>query len=150
MIEVQAPATLPKRANVFLAGGIMNADNWQPKALAMLHDTPTVVLNPRRAEPFHGNMQQEQVEWEHHALRRSDAIIFWFPPETLCPITLFELGVWSQSRVPIYVGTHPDYQRRLDVQIQLGLSRPEVFVHDNLEDTVEDFITHQTIRFLKD
>jgi hypothetical protein len=61
-------------------------------------------------------------------LHRADAISFWFPCETLCPITLYELGAWSRQDKPIFVGTHPDYKRRLDVQIQTELARPEIQV----------------------
>ena len=81
-----------------------------------------------------------QIEWEHEALRASDTILFWFPKETLCPITLFELGVWSSKRgVPIIVGTHPEYARRLDVVTQLRLARPDVVVHNNLDDVLNQY-----------
>ena len=68
-----------------------------------------------------------QIEWEFRHIRRATAVLFWFPPETLCPIALFELGGRiAEPNQPLFVGTHPDYQRRLDVQIQLKLARPEV------------------------
>jgi len=149
MLEVRAPELRP-RADVFLAGGIMGADNWQPRAVEMLSDTDVVAYNPRRSEPFTRDMHEFQVRWEYDALRNSDSIIFWFPPETLCPITLFELGVWSNTDKPIYVGTHPDYARRADVIIQLGLSRPDVIVRDNLEDVMKDFVTAHHNRQLFD
>jgi hypothetical protein len=139
MQEVRAPEIAP-RADVFLAGGILGADDWQPRAVAMLNGQDVIAYNPRRIEPFTRDMHEFQVRWEHDALRNADSILFWFPPETLCPITLFELGVWSNTNKPIYVGTHPDYDRRADVIIQLGLSRPDVIVRDNLEDVVKDFI----------
>jgi hypothetical protein len=40
------------------------------------------------------------------------------------------------SQKPLFVGTHPDYQRRLDVEIQTRLARPEVWVVDALDDLV--------------
>ena len=54
-------------------------------------------------------------------------MLFWFPAETICPIALFELGGRLLVREqPLFVGTNPNYQRRLDVEVQLRLARPEV------------------------
>ena len=81
--------------------------------------------------------------WEHVALRRSDAVIFWFPKDTLCPITLFELGVFTQRKdTPIFVGTDPIYGRRFAVVAQLALERPEVKVYDTVEDTINAYIEY--------
>ncbi len=38
---------------------------------------------------------------------------------------------------PIFVGVHPDYQRRKDVEIQTQLVRPEVKVVYSLEDLAQ-------------
>lgn len=74
-----------------------------------------------------------QIEWEFRHLRRATAVLFWFPPETLCPIALFELGGRVQVREQaLFVGTDPDYARKLDVEIQLRLARPEVAVATDL------------------
>ena len=62
-------------------------------------------------------------------LRRATAVLFWFPPETLCPIALFELGGRvTVPHQPLFVGTDPRYARRADVEIQLRLARPEIRV----------------------
>ncbi len=49
--------------------------------------------------------------WEHDHLRRAKAIMFWFPSETLCPITLYELGAWTilarQTGTKLFVGADP-------------------------------------------
>jgi len=55
-------------------------------------------------------------------------ILFWFPCETLCPIVLYELGAWSMTDKQIYVGVHPDYKRKQDVEIQTKLARPSVSI----------------------
>lgn len=121
----------------------MGADDWQPRAVALLEKYPGVLFNPRRSEPFERSMQEDQVRWEFDALRKAKSIIFWFPPETLCPITLFELGVWVGTDKPIYVGTHPDYARRLDVEIQTSLVRKDLTIHSTLEDVIDDFVRNQ-------
>jgi len=98
--------------------------------VALLHDTDLVLLNPRRADfPIHdSDAALQQITWEHVHLRRATSILFWFPCETLCPIVLYELGAWSMTTKPIFVGVHPLYKRRRDVEIQTGLVKPEVVI----------------------
>jgi hypothetical protein len=115
--------------SLFLAGGISGTHDWQTELVALLADLPLVLLNPRRRNfPMDDpSAAQAQIEWEFHHLRRATAVVFWFPPETLCPIALFELGGRiAEPRQALFVGTHPDYKRRLDIEIQLKLARPEI------------------------
>jgi hypothetical protein len=121
--------------SLFLAGGISGTVDWQAEIAHRLADLPLVILNPRRknfpiSDPA---AAQAQIEWEFRHIRRATAVLFWFPPETLCPIALFELGGRSLVREqPLFVGTHPQYQRRLDVVVQLQLARSEVRVVSDL------------------
>jgi len=120
---------------LFLAGGIQGCPDWQSDMVSLLHDTSWVVLNPRRTNfPIHDPTAADaQIQWEYDHLRYADVILFWFPCETLCPIVLYELGAWSMTKKPLYVGVHPDYQRRQDVEIQTRLSRPDVRIVYSLE-----------------
>jgi hypothetical protein len=139
---IEAPNIYPENADLFLGGGITNCPDWQAQVVEMLEDTNLVVLNPRRSAAFTGDIADEQIRWEYEALRAAKTVLFWFPKETLCPITLFELGVFSQRKdTRLIVGTHPDYARRFDVQVQMELSRPEVLIHDNIEDMVSDYLS---------
>jgi hypothetical protein len=135
--------------SVFLAGGITGTLDWQADVTGRLADLPVVILNPRRKnfpidDPSAG---PTQIEWEFRHIRRATAVLFWFPHETLCPIALYELGgralVCEQA---LFVGTHPDYQRRLDVEVQLKLARPEVAVVSDLAALTEQvrawFVRH--------
>ena len=135
------PGPLPA---LFLAGGITGCPDWQQELVVRLQDLQVVLLNPRRANFPIGNPKaaSQQIEWEHRHLRKADAIIFWFPSETLCPITLYELGAWSVYRdergpKPLFIGVHPEYQRRQDVEIQTRLVRPEVQIVYGLPDLAE-------------
>lgn len=130
---VVTPPMAPAKADLFLAGGISNCPDWQATAETAFADLDGVIHNPRRPGVLADDEAIAQIEWEYQALADSDTILFWFPEETLCPITLFELGVWSAKGVPMIVGTHPRYARRLDVVTQLRLARPEVVVHDSLD-----------------
>lgn len=119
---------------LFVAGGIRHCADWQTSYCKLFADTPLILLNPRRVL-FDGSptASAQQVEWEFRHLRKATAISFWFAVETLNPITLFELGAWSNSKQPIYVGCHPQYQKRRTVTKQLELLRPEVKVVNSLE-----------------
>jgi len=106
---------------------------------SLLQDTDLILFNPRREHFPIGDpgAAQEQIAWEHAYLRTADAILFWFPCETLCPIVLYELGAWSMTDKPIFVGVHPEYERRQDVEIQTCLARPTVKVCYSLEDLAQ-------------
>lgn len=131
---------IPGVPMLFLAGGITGCPDWQRDAVRMLAGQNVVLLNPRRANFPIGDPSAatDQIEWEYRHLAAADAILFWFPCETLCPIVLYELGRWSTSAKPLFVGTHPQYQRRQDVLIQLRLARRDVTVSSDLELVVAD------------
>ena len=131
----QAPTPVPPSLDLFLAGGISNCPNWQALMLSSLSDLAISVANPRRDAYDYAMDEARQVEWEHHALNRSKCVSFWFPEETLCPITLFELGRFaSQTQTPIFVGLHPRYGRHVNVTTQLRLARPEVQIANSVEE----------------
>lgn len=131
---------------LFLGGGITSCPDWQADVLWELRliypdsSADLIVLNPRRAEWPIGDpdASEAQIEWEHQALRWADVICFWFPCETLCPITLYELGAWSMTDKELVVGCHPDYQRLADVQIQTRLTRPDVEVKVGFADFLQE------------
>jgi len=141
MIYVEALDSLvaTTELSVFLAGGITGCPDWQQDMRKLLQDTDLILFNPRRANFPIGDpgAALEQIAWEHYHLRTASAILFWFPRETLCPIVLYELGAWSMADKPIFVGVHPDYPRRKDVEIQTQLVRPEVKVVYSLEDLAQ-------------
>lgn len=110
-----------KNPSLFLAGGISGCSDWQASvAEAFASLCPDLVLlNPRRKN-FNVSDDSEsvkQIHWEFEHLRKASAILFWFPHETLCPITLFELGQWSVLAgvlgKRLFVGCDPKYLRRV-------------------------------------
>jgi len=143
MKYVEAPEEhLGGGRSLFLAGGISGCREWQREFAQLLRDTSLVVLNPRRRSfPMDDPSAAEaQIGWEfrHHSL--ASAASFWFPPETLCPIALYELGRWSAGARPLYVGTDRDYRRRVDVQVQMKLARPAVRVVQSLNELAAQVI----------
>jgi hypothetical protein len=125
---------------LFLAGGITGCPDWQREIVTALASTSLVLFNPRRAAfPIDiPHAAREQISWEHQALRTASAILFWFPKETLCPIVLYELGAWSMTHKRLFVGIHPEYQRKQDVLIQTSLVRPDITPVFTLEELVQD------------
>lgn len=134
---------------LFLAGGITDCPDWQAPTAALLdkHIPNTYFVNPRRKNWNMGDSDSEskkQIKWEFKYLYHSDVVLFWFPEETLCPITLLELGKELARGTKIYVGTHPNYQRRLDVIEQCALEDDQIKVYDSLEKMVAALIYDAT------
>jgi hypothetical protein len=136
---------LPHR-KVFLAGGITGCPDWQAEVVDQCQrsyrSAKLTLVNPRRKNfPIDDpTAAEDQIRWEHYMLRKVDGIAFWFPEESICPISLYELGAWSMIPGNLFVGVHPNYVRRLDVAIQTRLARCDVVVHHDLEALVEDIL----------
>lgn len=131
-----AAATKKPEECIFMAGSITGTKDWQ-KELAF-YNVPNArsspynrivdkyfVFNPRREDFDVSNpeMEKEQIEWEFFCIHRCQKILFWFAPETLAPITLFELGSALNTHKPddIFIGIDPQYKRTNDVIIQTRL-----------------------------
>ncbi len=142
---IEAPTiymSQPHERAVFLAGGIAGCPDWQAWMVKRLGDASVTLLNPCRAHfPINDpHAAEAQIIWEFAHLRRAYAILFWFPSETLCPIVLYELGAWSMTDKPIFIGVHPEYQRKSDVIIQTRLIRPHVQVVFSLEQLAQQIL----------
>lgn len=140
MFYIEAPTAYEgQETSLFLAGGITGCPDWQVQMAEQLKDLPLVLFNPRRTPfPEHEDAAREQIFWEHTYLRKATAISFWFPSETLCPITLYELGTWSMTTKKIFIGVHPEYQRRQDILIQTSLVRSDISIVDSLDALIQD------------
>jgi len=136
MIYVEAPNTSDAGISIFLAGGITGCENWQMNLVNKIRPLDITVFNPRRENfPIHDpNAANAQIKWKYDHLRKASFISFWFCKETMCPIVLFELGQHSMTCKPLLVGMDPKYSRRQDIEIQMGLKRPEIKIVYNLDD----------------
>lgn len=128
-------ARLNPADNLFLAGSITGAQDWQKEMayktyeVGMLWNIRLVdhfnVFNPRRVnfDASDPNVEKEQITWEYHCIHHCEHILFWFAPETFAPITLFELGsaLNTHKHENIYIGIDPEYKRKNDVIIQTSL-----------------------------
>lgn len=128
MNVIQFPVlSRPEIPSLFLAGGISRPVDWRGAVTDELQSSDIAVIDPRREDyPTTEAGVREQVAWELRHMKSASLVAFWFPPESLCPIALLELGACCSSSVPLVVGADPRYARRLDLQVQLSLRRPEV------------------------
>ena len=128
MQSIKAPDREPaKFPSVFLAGGITGCPDWQSGVTNALAGLPITVFNPRRDMfPDDPAAEEEQIRWEFERLRSATLVAFWFPKETLNPITLFEFGADMERTKPFIVGVDPEYARISDLEIQMKLRRPDV------------------------
>jgi hypothetical protein len=160
MRVIEAPAhahVWDADVSVFLAGGITGCGDWQSEVIMRLqielgHVENLIIFNPRRADfdVTDPAAARQQIEWEYDQLQRSGIVLFWFPPETDCPITLYELGyqlgVSSQTPeghggIDLVIGTDPNYARRQDVLVQCALTEVPIFgIHNDLESTVQALV----------
>ena len=123
------------KKSLFMAGGISNCPNWQAEYADLFKDTNLVLINPRRKDfdMTNSKMTIDQIAYEFYHLKRATITSFWFPKETLCPITLLELGKKMMQDKPFFVGIEPGYKRKIDVEEQLKHERPEIKIVYSLE-----------------
>ena len=139
MQEIKAPD--PENAkfkSLFIAGGVSGCPDWQKEFIALMGDNAITVFNPRRDVFPSGRDEEEiQIRWEFERLRSADTISFWFPAESLDPITLFELGSAMERSRPLAIGVHKNYARRSDIEIQAKIRHPEIGIAYSLEELAE-------------
>lgn len=148
MIYVECPNTHTNQqgpTKLFLAGGIRNCPDWQKELVELLKSEDIVIFNPRRENfPIDDpSATTEQINWEHKHLEKASVISFWFCEETLCPIVLYELGCYTMSNKLILIGIHPNYKRRVDVEVQTKLKRPLTKIVYSLQDLAEQIKVYE-------
>ena len=132
-----APSAFKEDGSVklFLAGGITNCPDWQSEMINNLSDEKLTIFSPRRKNfPIDDpDAAEEQITWEYNWLKDADIISFWFSEGSMNPIVLYELGMWGNSRqIPIFIGVHPEYERKQDVIIQSTLAKPGMIIASSI------------------
>lgn len=139
------PPTIPGRS-IFLAGSIEmgKAIDWQLDISTRLSPYAVTLLNPRRGH-WDASLVQDisdaefrgQVEWELDCLDRCTAIVMFFDPAALAPISLMELGLYARSG-RLVVCCPKGFWRRGNVQIVCR--RFGVKLVETLEELVESVL----------
>jgi hypothetical protein len=124
---------------LFLAGGVSACPDWQADVARRL--APALhgwtIANPRVDDPpTDAEGVEKQIAWEFRHLHAARAVLFWLPPPTPCPISLYELGKVSMTDTPLLVGVHPEFPLRKDVLVQTRLARPDAVLVESLDELV--------------
>lgn len=133
---------------LFLGGGISNCPDWQKFVFNYLNSysgfEKFVILNPRRKNfPINNPLASiSQIKWEFEHLKLSTMVMFWFPCETLCPITLFEYGKHLIGNKKLFVGCHEKYGRKIDLEVQTYLEQPHLLIRNYLEEMCDDVLNY--------
>lgn len=132
------------KITVFLAGGITGCPNWQKDMEELLDHTEYITINPRRDGDFNTIQPEwgvQQIEWEHFHLKHADYVLFWFPKEGMCMITLFELGKCLAAGKKVVIGCDPEYIREFDVRTQARLDVPNIPIAKTIGELAMNLIT---------
>lgn len=122
------------RESFFLCGSIIG-EEWRDQIVESLKNFDVDIYNPKRLS-WKEALEKDQVIWENSYLGRSNVIVFWFSEESVCPISLFELGVHLFSNKVLYVGFSPKYQKLINLQTQLKLINPNMILYNSLENLI--------------
>jgi hypothetical protein len=156
-VTVYEPPRYPKlleNNSIFLAGSIEmgKAARWQAdfidgfekKARRIVSEDQWAILNPRRPD-WDSTWEQkmsnanffQQVDWELTFLERATHRIFYFAKDTISPISLLELGKFSDHGSN-YVYVDPGYLRKGNVDI--FCHRYEIPVYNHWIDILNQII----------
>ncbi|OGH48116.1 MAG: hypothetical protein A3A51_01340 [Candidatus Levybacteria bacterium RIFCSPLOWO2_01_FULL_39_10] len=135
---------------IFLAGPIQGTNDWQARAIEILHDlNPDVAIaSPRRLTFDEADFDyDQQVDWETLHLRRAGrtgVILFWLareeipiPGRTYAQTTRFEFAEWvtqhKYMKARIVVGIEEGYSGAKYIRKRLQ-ETPDIPIVDNLEE----------------
>ncbi|KJA18396.1 hypothetical protein HYPSUDRAFT_190962 [Hypholoma sublateritium FD-334 SS-4] len=144
---IHAPRNEPpssSRRSLFLSGSTDAATttDWRAVVSTSLDHLPISIYDPQRPDwdstwipdisfaPF-----REQVEWELKMLESVDVIAVYFSPRSESPITLLELGLFTNTKKAV-VACPKEFWRRGNVEIVCA--RYGVKMVENLDDLVQE------------
>lgn len=132
---------------IFLAGTIDNNESvdWQSKACESLEKYDLNIYNPRR-DKWDGSSEQSiknkdlvnQIEWELHALKKSDFILMNILGDSKSPITLLELGLHAHSG-KLMVACPKEFYRYPNIYVTCKKYNVPLF--ETFDELLKSFIT---------
>ena len=134
------------RVRIFLGGSIEmgKAPDWQAAFADKIASLPIAAFNPRRIR-WDDSLEQDiknkallhQIDWEMTNLDKADLIILYLHPNTISPVSLMELGRYSQSG-KVIVCCPEGYHRRGNVQYLC--EKDNVLLLDDFDELVKTAI----------
>lgn len=123
-------------------------EEWRASVQERLVTFPVTVVSSRRpmtkpketphSEPFE---YKTMLEWENAYIDRCQAVMFWFPWESSCAESMFQLGRLARDRrIVLFVGAHPNYRCRESLVQLMKYVRPEVLVASTFEKLMSQLV----------
>ena len=142
---------------VFLAGPIIDAEDWQSKAIEIIHKLrPDInIASPRRPVFDAGFVYNEQVDWETAYLNRAakdGVILFWLSKEfkhdpnvSYAQSTRFELAEWKvkheRDGAKIALGIEEGFTGAEYIRCRFNENCPDIAIMDSLQKTCEKAVS---------
>jgi len=146
--------------NIFLAGPIQGAQNWQEEIISKIEKEfedkylkqNIVITSPRRLEKAEDFVYAEQVDWETNYLHKAymqGILVFWMPTidteqksdktRSYAQTTRFELGEWFGKGMDNFVvGVQPGFHG--EQYIKFKFEQEDYKVENNIKDVTKDII----------
>ncbi len=139
---------------IFLAGSIDgdNDNHWRKETISYIkkiwfenidNKNSITIYNPLRDEEWSFDMEAEQAAWDISMLNISDYIIMNLMGDSVSPVSLLELGLFSSSS-KLFLSIEDTYVRKNIAELYYscyGYNR----IYKNLQETV-NFIQHDWIK----
>lgn len=141
---------------IFLAGPIQGTEDWQEKAIAIIHHLKADlwIASPRRTYLPGTFIYDEQVDWETQYLRRAGAngvILFWLAKEkehdhsrAFAQTSRFEIAEWKtrheRDGAKLVVGIEGGFSGARYIKQRFSQDCPDVPFCSTLEDTCKKAI----------
>jgi len=136
---------------IYLAGGISDIDDWQDQFIShfkqlqsdtlmkALYLKNLTIINPRRNH-FNDKRSEikKQIMWEHAHAKAADALVFYFPADSHCSISLFQYGKYLTSGKKIFVGIEKDHLKSLDIFAHTRIEKPDQNINYSITDLIEE------------
>mgnify|MGYP000843565853 FL=1 len=145
---------------VFLAGPIQGAEDWQTKAIEIIHSqNPDIIIaSPRISKIDDKFNKNEQIDWETYHLRKAGSngvIMFWLAKEkehistrAYAQTSRFELSEWKLRheiyRSKLIVGIEEGFSNTHYIKRRFSQDCPDVPIFDSLEATCERVVKELT------
>jgi len=145
------PEYAERKPIIFLAGPIQGTDDWQQRAIEIIHQlNPEIVIASPRRSNFGSNTDYgEQVDWETHHLRQAGengVIMFWLAKETehnperaYAQTTRAELFEWKvrheRDSAKLVIGIEDGFSGAKYIRRRFAQDCPDVPIVDSLPET---------------
>ncbi len=141
---------------IFLAGPIQGTENWQSKAIEIIHNLKPdlYIASPRREYLDKEFVYEDQVDWETHYLNKAaqnGVIMFWLAKESqhdetraYAQTSRFELGEWKtkheHNKINLVVGIENGFTNAKYIKRRFLQDCPDIKIYESLEEVCREAV----------